>query len=183
MSGDVRIQGRVIDADAHCGDGIAWRMSLSSDASTRDLAAGAFTNGGAQAFDQADGGKTLDQVTVTAGQTLQLAVYPKGEYSCDSTVVEWTITERNGAKRTWQLAGDLLNNPVDDEKGNPHNDSFGNAGVWSFYEVPDVAATGLAAENSAMPDLCSTGGSSPGRGRTRCSRRRRRCMTPWPCRP
>ncbi len=150
INATVSVRGRVVDADAHGGDGIGWRMSVITGVSSRDIAAGGFANGGLQEFAQGEGGAALGGVTVQTGQTLQLAVYPKAEYTCDSTTVELEIVERDGGKRVWQLANNLLPTPIEEEKGNPHADAYGNADVWSFSEVPDVMAQGLITANPAM---------------------------------
>jgi hypothetical protein len=47
--------------------------------------------------------------------------------------VEWTITLA-GEVRSWDLAGDLLSEPL---RANPHPDRYGNAGVWSFLDMAD----------------------------------------------
>ena len=39
--------------------------------------------------------------------------------------------------RAWNLAHDLLPNPLQGGKGNPHSDSYGNAGVWRFEDMAD----------------------------------------------
>ena len=41
------------------------------------------------------------------------------------------VIESGGEKRTWDLAKDVL---ADIRSGNPHADSLGNAGVWSFFQ-------------------------------------------------
>ncbi len=150
IAGVIQIRGKVIDADAHCGNGIAWRISRLEAASEQYLAAGQFNNGGAQDFGTGDGGAALQSVFVQAGQTIQLAVYPKGEYSCDSTVVEWEIAQTGDNKHHWQLASDMLDGTNDDEKANPHADRLGNSDVWNFYEVPDLSLAEMIAPDAAL---------------------------------
>jgi hypothetical protein len=77
-------------------------------------------------------------VDVTAGDTIELIVLPKGDYSCDSTVVELEI---KAGEKTWSLTHDLVANPLE---GNPHS------GVWYFYDLagegaPAAAGSSLAA--------------------------------------
>src|SRR5205085_5377504 len=104
----------------------------------RAIAAGAFVNGAAQRFSESPGAARLNAVEIKAGEILQLGVYPKGEYACDTTVVELEIVEQGGAKRTWNVTGEVVPSLVDGNS--PHADAAGNAGVWHFYEVPDVSA-------------------------------------------
>ena len=61
---------------------------------------------------------------------------PKGDYTCDTTVVDLTIALADGSK-TWNLAQDLVGDPLADGKGNPHADRYGNAGVWHFLDMAD----------------------------------------------
>lgn len=161
ITGVVQISGRVVDADAHCGNGIAWRMSRLVAASEQYLAAGQFNNGGVQDFSTGDGGMALQSVSVQAGQTIQLAVYPKGEYSCDSTVVEWEIAQTGDEKHRWQLAADMLDGPIDDERSNPHADRLGNSDVWSFYEVPDLSIAEMVAPDRALQRFADAASMSP----------------------
>ncbi|HZL37947.1 MAG TPA: PSD1 and planctomycete cytochrome C domain-containing protein [Tepidisphaeraceae bacterium] len=150
ISGTVRVSGRVIDADASCGNGIDWAIEHIAGQVPSRLASGSFPNGGRQEFSAGSGADHLNAIEVKAGDFLQMIVYPKGDYSCDTTVVELRITERDGAKRRWDLTRDLLPNVLADGKGNPHADSLGNAGVWHFYEVPDESPANSAPPDSAL---------------------------------
>jgi hypothetical protein len=150
ISGTVSVRGRVIDADSVCGNGIDWAIDTMSEKSSRRLASGTFPNGGRQEFSAGDDAKALEAIEVKAGDFVQVAVYPKGDYSCDTTVVELDITEVDGAKRAWNLAKDVLPDVLVGGAGNPHADSLGNAGVWQFYEIPDEAPGGVAAGESDL---------------------------------
>jgi hypothetical protein len=150
ISGTVSIRGGVIDADPVCGNGIDWAIDHVSGKTTRRLAGGAFPNGGKQEFSAGDGASSLATISVKAGEFLQIDVYPKGDYSCDTTVVDLEIAETDGAKRTWNLAHDILPNVLMDGKGNPHPDSLGNAGVWQFYEIPDQSPGGAFPGDSVL---------------------------------
>src|SRR6185503_19906970 len=79
VTGTVRVRGRVVDGDDKCGDGVDWRLSVRSDDGARQLAAGSIPNGGTQGLE----GAAPDAVSVRPGDVLELAVLPKGEYSCD----------------------------------------------------------------------------------------------------
>jgi hypothetical protein len=78
---------------------------------------------------EADRNKLTD-VAVRRGDALALVVGHKGNHFCDSTVVELVISEGSRPSRTWDLAKDVVGSL---HAGNPHADSLGNPGVWSFY--------------------------------------------------
>jgi len=99
------------------------------------LATGTFDNGGRQDFSAGTGADTLQTINVKTGDMIQLTVLPKANYGADSTVVELEIEELGGAKRTWNLARDVVPDLLDGGKGNPHRDGQGNAGVWFFIDA------------------------------------------------
>jgi mono/diheme cytochrome c family protein len=136
ISGTVSITGRVADADPAGGDGIGWTLTLRSAGRTA-LASGDIANGGAQAFAQGKQLAPLGNVAVHAGDYLELAVLPKENYICDTTVVEWEIAEIDGQKRCWNLTADLLGDPLG---GNPHSDCQANPEIWFFHDMTDVPA-------------------------------------------
>jgi hypothetical protein len=141
MTGTVQIQGRVIDADPNCGDGIDWRIDrISATSPLVTLAFGSFPNSGSQDFSQGDGGKNLQAVEVKSGDLLQLTVFPKATYFCDTTLVELEITQSDGEKRVWNLSQDVVPDLLVGGKGNPHGDSHGNAAVWRFVEAGEEKA-------------------------------------------
>lgn len=62
------------------------------------IAEGTLTPGAAQTW-------TGDALAITAEESLQLTILPRGNYGADGTGLEWSITESAGEKRTWSLAG------------------------------------------------------------------------------
>ena len=69
------------------------------------------------------------KVSVRRGELLLLTVFPNDNHGADSTLVEWTIRETTGDKRSWsvnELIPQLL-------KGNPWPSEY-NA-VWSFLDT------------------------------------------------
>jgi hypothetical protein len=89
------VRGALRDGDAVCGDGVAWQLLLRRRASgaaaaSVALASGAFGNGGAAEFGDAPG---LADVALAPGDELQLEVTEGGNHVCDTTVVEWTLTD------------------------------------------------------------------------------------------
>jgi hypothetical protein len=150
IAGPVSIRGKVIDADPNCGDGIDWRIEHARQRGLDTLASGAFPNGGNQAFEQGDGAARLRSIDVKVGDVLQLTVFPKAEYTCDTTVVELEIVETGGGHRVWNLSRDVVPDALVGGQGNPHADSYNNPGVWQFFEAGEERATGGAPPDSVL---------------------------------
>jgi len=143
ITGSVRVTGRVMDADRVCGNGIAWGLGLRSPGGgTIELLSGAFENGGQQNIIMGRAAEKLTDLPVEAGQMLQLTVLPKGDYACDTTVVELEVAEVGGQQRVWSLARDVIPDllAAGGAGANPHADKYGNAGVWLFYDLGEGAA-------------------------------------------
>ena len=85
-AGRVRISAAVRDADPNCGNGIEWEVRHG----VTKLGGGALDNGGSATFPE-------KEITVAAGDLLHLVIKPRGEYSCDSTQVEFTVHSADGA--------------------------------------------------------------------------------------
>ena len=74
------------------------------------------------------------RIHVRKGEVVQLAVSPNESHGADTTLIEWRITETDGAKRSWSVAEmvpDLM-------KGNPHPSRDGAA--WCFLETTSAPA-------------------------------------------
>jgi hypothetical protein len=69
-------------------------------------------------------------------------VLPRGEHSCDTTIVGLTITEKQSG-RVWNLAGDLLTDPATSARSNPHPDAHGTPAVWRFLDMAGQASSPL----------------------------------------
>lgn len=131
ITGEVQITGRVADADPGGGDGITWVLDHRSALGVMELAAGEFANGGSQDFMHKG---PLPTIAVRAGDTLQLLVLAKSSHAFDTTVVEWTITEKGGKQRVWNLGADV----TDAAKAgglDPQATPSGNASAWNFYDL------------------------------------------------
>lgn len=83
ITGVVNVAGFFSDLDPNCGNGVIWSV----DKGSSTLTTGTIPNGGpAQTF-------SLTGVSVSAGQVLYFVVDPNGDYFCDSTGVDVTISE------------------------------------------------------------------------------------------
>ncbi|HKQ39456.1 MAG TPA: DUF1549 and DUF1553 domain-containing protein, partial [Verrucomicrobiae bacterium] len=111
VAGRVKISGRVADADGNCGNGIDWALHHG----TNKIAAGAIDNGGSASIPE-------QHAEFQSGDVVRLVISPKGEYSCDTTVVDLQITQ---ADRRWQLTSDLLAALERDEPSD----------VWAAYDL------------------------------------------------
>ncbi len=134
IAGTVKITGGVTDADPTCGDGIAWILDHRQSAARTQLASGDFPNGGAQRFDKGKTPERLKSIEVKVGDRIELLVLPKENYNCDTTVVDLVIASADGAK-VWDVTRDVVPDPLQNGKGNPHSDGQGNAAVWSFLDM------------------------------------------------
>jgi hypothetical protein len=138
ISGSVEIKGRVADADPNCGDGIDWKIETVAAGGTREIASGAIPNGGAQSFSDGRAAANLNALRVNAGDAVRVIVSPKGDYSCDTTVVELVLTDRANPKNVWNLASDVIAAVA--TEANPYPDRMKNAAVWAFYDMQAQAA-------------------------------------------
>jgi hypothetical protein len=131
ISGTVQVTGKATDADPACGNGVAWAIAHRRTTGTVELNSGAFPNGGSQEFSTGKTPQNLHSISVKPGDRLQLLVLPNPDYSCDTTTIEFVITQKEGA-HTWNLTNDLVEEPL---RANPRADRYGNAGVWRFADM------------------------------------------------
>ncbi|MDB6121668.1 MAG: Protein of unknown function (DUF1553)/Protein of unknown function (DUF1549)/Planctomycete [Pedosphaera sp.] len=148
ITGTVQIKGKVTDADPSCGDGIDWTLDLHGNSGTRALASGTIPNAGAQPFAEGKGAEQLKSLEVKAGEMIQLVVLPKGDHSCDTTLVELEIAESGGEKRTWNVVKDLV--PDFDKGANPHADGYNNKSIWYVYDLDGRAAVSEVMAGSVL---------------------------------
>ena len=111
VSGRVKVTGRVADADGNCGNGIEWALHYQ----TNKIASGAIDNGGMASI-------PAQHADVQSGDFVRLVISPKGEYSCDTTLVDLQIEQ---AAHVWRLSEDLL---AAFERGEPSD-------VWFAYDL------------------------------------------------
>jgi len=94
--------------------------------SKRVLAESTVAEGGSVPFEH--------KVQVRRGELLLLTVLPNDNHGADSTLVEWTIRETAGEKRTWSVS-DLVPNLL---MGNSWSDK--HEARWSFLETTSTPA-------------------------------------------
>jgi hypothetical protein len=136
FTGRVRITGRLVDGDPHDGTGVSWAVDHVSGRVRRELSSGTMPNGGDLKLDHGRWDERLTSVDVKSGDVIYLQVWLReGDAHYDITNVEFTITRLDDSG-TWDLTRDVVDNLLE---GNPHCDSQGHAGVWSFH---DLAGTG-----------------------------------------
>ena len=115
------------------------RRADSAGAAKKTISESAAKSSRVLAASQVDEGKSvlltaaarepLSAIHIRKGEVLQLTVDPNKSYGADSTLVEWTISEMEGAGRKWDVA-DLVQNLT---QRNPHTGS--NGAEWCFLEA------------------------------------------------
>lgn len=123
IDGLVRIEAQLSDAHPECGDGQEWFLQHRTGRRVGNLWKGRFRTGGSAKMQP-------QQVSVRKGELISFILGPSGNYTCDLTEMNLTITEVQGEKRTWDLAGDVSSDLL---ASNPHADRHGNPKVWHFY--------------------------------------------------
>ncbi len=131
IKGVMKIRGAVSHGQA-TGDGIEWRIVRETKTEREILAHGATDGKNPQTIPCEADSKKLGEVAVEPGDMISLVVGRKGTHYCDTTVIDFVISETGGSKRTWNLAQDVAGTI---HAGNPHADGQGNNNVWSFYTM------------------------------------------------
>ncbi len=128
LMGEIDISGRVSDADDKCGNGAEWKLFQGTNA----LASGKFDNGKSQSIPRT-------RSVIKTGELITLAVLPRGkDHSCDTTVIELNIRERESGQ-FWRLP----ENVVEDFPARA------NTGAWHFIAFGSTPPQALA---SAITD-------------------------------
>ncbi|MCA9061857.1 MAG: DUF1592 domain-containing protein [Planctomycetaceae bacterium] len=139
VSGSITIRGFVADADDKCGNGAAWRLELKRRTGVAVLASGVFDSGGRAEF------QTADTHPVAPGDVVSLIVNARdANHGCDTTHVQFTISETGGEQRQWNLSEQIVDRVGE---GNPLADTFGNTAVWHIH----TAAADGSSGNSDLP--------------------------------
>jgi hypothetical protein len=122
----LQIAGQVQHAHPECGNGVTWSLELRRGAVRQKLAGGSAQGGTALPVGP------IKDVAVQPGDLVSLMIGARGgNHSCDLTAIDLTLSDGG---RSWNLAREVS---PDILAGNPHADSFGNAGVWNLYSEPE----------------------------------------------
>jgi hypothetical protein len=134
LAGKIRVAARVAHVHPACGNGVAWWLEHRRADRAAVLGEGFLDLGAETKYPE----RTLE---VAQGDLLVLAVDARnGDHVCDLTEIGLTITAADKPERRWDLASDIANSVLD---GNPHNDTHGQAGVWSFVRGPARPVTAI----------------------------------------
>jgi hypothetical protein len=124
LFGKLQIEGLVADTDNKCGNGAAWRVELLSESGMVSLASGVIDNGGDQQL------RREEEIDIREGDVISLIVNARdNSHSCDTTHVDFTLSEVGGEGRKWNLSSDVVDRVLD---ANPLPDSYGHAETWHF---------------------------------------------------
>lgn len=130
IAGKVSVRAKVTCSDKGCGDGVTWALVLLSPFDKkRVLARGDIAPGGSVTLPAPETAERLAALPVREGDGLMLLINRRGNYQCDSTLIELAVSEAGPGGRVWELGKDVTG---DFHARNPHADSLGNAGVWHF---------------------------------------------------
>jgi cytochrome c553 len=119
----ITIGGGMADADASCGNGIAWSMVYREQGVERVLATSEIENGG-----MADLNVPTPFPVEPGGQILVTVLPRNNEHACDTTHINLQIKAEDG--RVWDFAHEVL---PQFETGNPWPDASGNPDVWWLF--------------------------------------------------
>jgi hypothetical protein len=156
FTGRIRITGRLVDGDPYDGTGVTWVVDHVSEGVRSELSSGSMPSG-SLTLDQGRHAERLAAVDVKAGDIISLGVWLRqGDAHYDITNVELSIARLDRPGR-WELPHDVLDNLLE---ANPHRDSLGHGGVWSFEDMAGsnrkarmpAVDRALAGLNPATPD-------------------------------
>ncbi len=135
VAATVRATIQLGDGDPNGGNGVDWSVTIGRPRAggRRELARGEMDNGATAAPASAE----LAQVEVRPGDSIELTVGPRGEYSFDTTTVAFRVESVEAGGPAWDLAADL---GPDLLAANPHADRLGHAGVWELAQVDPGAS-------------------------------------------
>lgn len=124
IDGVVQVDASISDAHPECGNGVKWFVQHRTSSHVTNLGQGDIGTRGTATMPP-------QKIAVRTGDLLSLIVDPKGDYGCDLTAIDLTITEVGDEQRVWNAAHDTSGNILD---SNPHADRYENPGTWHFYQ-------------------------------------------------
>lgn len=120
-----RVQPRVEDAHAACGNGVTWSLEIRQGNRKRVLASGVIDNGGKPNL------PPIPAVQLAKDDLLALVIGSRDRnHICDLTLVDLEIADTQPGGKTWKLSQDVASNI---HEGNPHADAHGNKAIWHFF--------------------------------------------------
>jgi len=132
----VGVEARVEDSHLGCGNGIEWILKLRQSGLERILVSGSLEN-------EHHAIRPSQRFRLRRGDEISLLVGPlKHNARCDLTRVDLTVREKAEAARVWDLADNVIDSVLE---GNPHDDAFGNPGVWHFFTLEEPPSDRLHA--------------------------------------
>lgn len=154
ISGEVRVEARLVDAHPECGNGQQWFVQHRTRDAVGTLAKGDFGIRGSAAL-------PAQTITVNKGELVSLLVAPRDKnHACDLTEVQLVITETRAPQRVWNLAAEVSGDIL---AANPHADSHGHDRTWHFYKGPVAEIDDTAPALAVIPanSLLATWRSAP----------------------
>jgi Protein of unknown function (DUF1553)/Protein of unknown function (DUF1549)/Planctomycete cytochrome C len=124
VEGVVRVEGKIADADPSGGNGVTYTLATRKGRGFQVLTTSPVNNGGNKAF-------AVERVEVRVGDSIELTVSPRGEYSCDSTTVSLKLETIGESAASWDVTADLVSDLL---ASNPHPDRQGHPAVWEMIE-------------------------------------------------
>lgn len=125
IDGETRIAPSVRDAHNNCGNGVSWKLEHRRGSARSVLAEGNVDLGKIAKIDP------IKKLSVRKGDLVSLVVYARDRnHYCDLTEIDLEIQALDEPDRAWSLSKDCA---PDIHAGNPHDDRFGNKGVWHFF--------------------------------------------------
>ena len=140
IKGLVQVQASLAHAQ-DCSNGIDWWIAHENSAERKRLAHGV-TDGTSKTPVNARATE-LRQIAVEPGEMLSLVVGPKGAHQCDTTIIDFTISEVGDRGQVWDLKREVVETL---HAGNPHEDSHGRTNVWHFYSEKASSPPPVASE-------------------------------------
>jgi mono/diheme cytochrome c family protein len=133
IEGEIRLEGRVADADPNCGDGVEWSLVHVHGGTGVVLANGALENGAAAELAAAGDGASRElHCSVAIGDKIGLLILPRAEYTCDTTVVDLAIVSASDPMQRWDLAREQVSVAL------ASSGALGGAtpaSAWSFQDL------------------------------------------------
>ena len=126
----VKLDGRIVDKNP-CGDSVLWYVDHLRPSAFENIAHGDVPMGGQNDLSEFN---ALGEISVNAGEYLQVGLLPGKDYGCDLTLVDLRIHTVDGT-RSWHLAEDIYDGFLET---NPLPDKTGTTRVWHFCTLtPD----------------------------------------------